>query len=191
MAWGQWRYCLLRILTKAVHFDHIILTVFILQNTRIDAEPILVYNPTMIKLLYSNETNAKVPSLLFKTVLKRLIEVEPEITQTEVELLLTDDKTIQKLNKQYRNKDMPTDVLSFGFSDTADSKGLPSKSLGQIVISVDRARQQAKDIGQSLNKELQFLFTHGTLHLLGYDHENPEDEKIMLKKTYQILTNKL
>jgi len=136
----------------------------------------------MMKLLYSNETKTKVPATLFKTILKRLPTVEPAATHEDIELLLTDDATVHVLNKQYRDKDKPTDVLSFGFNDPVH--------LGQIVISIDRAGQQAKDIGQSLEDELQFLFTHGLLHVLGYDHEKPEEEKVMLAKAYKLLNRK-
>ncbi len=166
-------------LTNAVYFDHIIFTFFTLHADKIDGESLLAYTTLMMKLLYSNETKTKVPVALFKTILKRLPIVEPSTTHEDVELLLTDDATIQKLNKQYRDKDRPTDVLSFSMEDPVH--------LGQIVISVDRARQQAKDIGQSLEDELQFLFAHGILHLLGYDHEKPEEEKVMLAKAYELL----
>lgn len=136
----------------------------------------------MIQLLFVNETKAPVDTALFEGVLKRLPKVEGPLAYEDVELLLTDDATIQKLNKQYRDKDKSTDVLSFSLED--------SVHLGQLVISVDRAREQAKDIGQSLEEELQFLFTHGLLHLLGYDHEEPEEEAVMLQKAYALLGRK-
>jgi probable rRNA maturation factor len=133
----------------------------------------------MIELLFVNETKTPIDPALFETVLKRLPDVEGPLAYEDVELLLTDDAAIHALNKQYRGKDKPTDVLSFSLEDPVH--------LGQLVISVDRAREQAKDLGQSLEEELQFLFTHGTLHLLGYDHEKPEEEKVMLEKAYALL----
>lgn len=139
----------------------------------------------MLQLLFVNETKTTVDPALFEVVLERLPTLgDAELTKKtlayeDVELLLTNDATIHKLNKQYRSKDRPTDVLSFSLEDPVH--------LGQLVISVDRAREQAKDIGQSLEEELQFLFTHGLLHLLGYDHEEPEEEKIMLQKAYKLL----
>lgn len=111
--------------------------------------------------------------------MKQVEKLEGPLSYKEVELLLTTDENIQVLNKRYRNKDKPTDVLSFSLNDPLH--------LGQLVISVDRAKIQAKQIGQPLEDELQFLFTHGLLHLLGYDHENPEDEKVMLAKAYKLL----
>lgn len=137
------------------------------------------YTVPMLQLLFVNETKTPVDPALFETVLKRLPDVEGPLAYEDVELLLTDDATIHKLNKQYRGKDKATDVLSFSLEDPVH--------LGQLVISIDRAREQAEQIGQSLEEELQFLFTHGTLHLLGYDHEESEDEKIMLQKAYALL----
>lgn len=135
-----------------------------------------------MNLIYANETKNKIPKSIFKKILD-ILPLFIEIKKNGVELLLTDNKSIQALNKQYRQKDSPTDVLSFGFDEGA--------SLGQIVISVERAEEQAKELGQSLKKELEFLFTHGLLHLLGYDHENKDDEELMLQKAYKILGRKV
>jgi len=132
-----------------------------------------------MKLTLVNQTQTRVPKTLFTEILKRLPSVIPDVPQTELELLLTTDEEIHALNKTYRGKDRPTDVLSFGLEDET--------TLGQLVISVPRAAAQAEEIGQSLNEELRFLFSHGLLHLLGYDHEDPADEKIMLEKTYAVL----
>ncbi len=133
----------------------------------------------MIQLQFVNETKTPVDPSLFEIILKRLPDVEGPLAYEDVELLLTDDDTIHALNKQYRGKDKATDVLSFSLEDPVH--------LGQLVISVDRASEQAEQIGQSLEEELQFLFTHGTLHLLGYDHEEAEEEKVMLAKAYKLL----
>ncbi len=132
-----------------------------------------------MKLTVVNSTKTRVPKTLFMKILDQLPKVIPGITQTELELLLTTDEEIHALNKTYRGKDRPTDVLSFGLEDPTN--------LGQLVISVPRAREQAEQIGQALNEELRFLFAHGLLHLLGYDHEDPADEKIMLGKAYKLL----
>ncbi|MFA5793235.1 MAG: rRNA maturation RNase YbeY [Candidatus Gracilibacteria bacterium] len=135
-----------------------------------------------MKLIYVNSTSSPAPKTLFQDVVKSI----PNFVKTqkkEVELLLTDNKEIHALNKLYRQKDSPTDVLSFGFAD--------GDSLGQIVISVERAKEQAKELGQPLKEELKFLFTHGLLHLLGFDHETQKDEKLMLKTAYKILGRKI
>lgn len=88
-----------------------------------------------------------------------------------MELVLVDDNEIQDLNKEHRGKDKPTDVLSFPFESEFDH--LP---LGSIIISVDTAKRQANEEGNSLEMELQILFLHGLLHLQGYDHETDNGE---------------
>ena len=111
-------------------------------------------------------------------------------------MLLAGDTTLHTLNRQYRGKDRPTDVLSFegaGFeSDNdptapGDAAGLPSPPgvpglpvhLGDIAISLVRARRQAQEYGHSFERELGYLLVHGTLHLLGFDHETDEDQREM------------
>ncbi|MCV6608683.1 MAG: rRNA maturation RNase YbeY [Campylobacterales bacterium] len=99
------------------------------------------------------------------------IDVLESITKRDVELVLVDDNEIQDLNKEHRGKDKPTDVLSFPFE--SEFKHLP---LGSIIISVDTAKRQANEEGNSLEMELQILFLHGLLHLQGYDHETDNGE---------------
>ncbi len=101
------------------------------------------------------------------------------LTQKDIELILTTDEEIQKLNKTFRHKDNPTDVLSFPLEST------PKAPLGSIVISVERALQEAQKFGHSLNEEIALLFLHGLLHLLGYDHEIDNGE--MRKKEEDII----
>ena len=132
-----------------------------------------------MQLIFSKDETLNQSQELFDQVLERLAICMPNLTHSKVELWLTGNENIQKLNKDFRSKDKPTDVLSFSLND--------QENLGQIVISVERAESQAKEIGQSLEEELRFLFAHGLLHLLGYDHETPEEEKQMLKKAYEIL----
>ncbi len=129
----------------------------------------------IMNLIYLNETDTKVDKKIFEFVLERL-DSQPK---KAVELLLTNNEKIQELNQKYRSKNQPTDVLSFSLDD--------DESLGQIVISVDKATEQAKVLSQALEEELQFLFAHGLLHLLGYDHQTPAEEAAMLAKTYQLI----
>jgi probable rRNA maturation factor len=91
----------------------------------------------------------------------------------EVHVLMTGDERIRELNREYLQHDRPTDVLSFPDGDV-----LPSgrRLLGQIVVSLDTARRQAKSEGHSVTRELQELVLHGTLHLLGYDHDSDQGE---------------
>jgi len=132
-----------------------------------------------MKLIFLNQTDQKVDKAIFEWVLERLPKHLPKAKHEDVELLITDNDSIQLMNKQYRKKDAPTDVLSFGFEDPVH--------LGQIVISLERAAEQAKEIGNSLEDELKFLFCHGVLHNLGYDHMTPSEEKEMMDMAYKIL----
>ncbi|MCP4360784.1 MAG: rRNA maturation RNase YbeY [Chloroflexi bacterium] len=96
-----------------------------------------------------------------------------------VTILLTDDDQLQQLNKSFRGIDEPTDVLSFPPEDLSVDVEEDDLYLGDIAISVPTAKRQAKLGGHSLKAELQLLVVHGTLHLLGYDHEEAEDQKLM------------
>ncbi len=97
----------------------------------------------------------------------------------EVSIALVSDKTIHKLNKLYRGEDKPTDVLSFTYNEG----GL----LGEILISIDTAKRQAKQLGHTLEDEITRLMVHGLVHLLGYDHEAGQAEK----KVFEALEQKL
>ncbi|MCH3910197.1 MAG: rRNA maturation RNase YbeY [Bacilli bacterium] len=110
----------------------------------------------------------------------------------EVDVSLVDDETIHEINRDYRHVDRVTDVISFAFNDDKDpkdaivSKGV-TKMLGEILICLPQAQRQAKEIGNSEERELSFLFVHGLLHLLGYDHMKKEDEEIMFPLQDKIL----
>ncbi len=107
----------------------------------------------------------------------------PVATDAEIVLLLADDATLHDLNRRFRGQDKPTDVLSFeGDAAPAAPGTTPAPAghhLGDIAISVERARRQAEDYGHSVERELAYLLTHGALHLLGYDHENDDDQRLM------------
>jgi probable rRNA maturation factor len=104
-----------------------------------------------------------------------------------VDVTITNNQTIRKFNAQYRQKDMATDVLSFPFLDKASKiQGQPIH-LGQLVISYQKALTQAKAYGHSRQREFSFLFVHGLLHLLGYNHETASDEQKMLVLQDKIL----
>lgn len=111
----------------------------------------------------------------------------------EVDVSLVDDETIHQVNRDYRNVDRVTDVISFAFNDDKNPKDQINsldvqKMLGEILICLPQAKRQAAEIGNSLERELSFLFTHGLLHLLGYDHMTPEDEAIMFPLQEKILS---
>jgi len=109
-----------------------------------------------------------------------------------ISVSFVDNEFIHKMNREYRNIDRPTDVISFAFLDNIENKNelLFSKemvTLGDIYISIDKAKEQAEAYGHPLKRELCFLFVHGLLHLLGYDHMKKEDEDIMFPLQEEIL----
>lgn len=89
------------------------------------------------------------------------------VKNAELSILITGDEEIRELNRTYRGKDRPTDVLSFPDGDVVEGRLI----LGDIVISLETAQRQAKELGHSLEEEVERLLTHGVIHLLGYDHE--------------------
>ena len=122
-----------------------------------------------------------------KKVLYSAIEKE-KLENVSFNLIIVYNDYIHELNKTYRNIDRETDVITFALEDE-DTLVMPSdeRILGDIYISIDRARSQAEDFGHSLLRELSFLAVHGFYHLLGYDHMTEEDEKVMFKKQEEVL----
>lgn len=115
-----------------------------------------------------------------------------------VSVLLVEKDEIQRINAEYRKKDCVTDVLSFPMLETADGR-LPEDPgpadledgrlfLGDVVICVPKALEQAEEYGHTADRELAFLMVHGLLHLLGYDHDRPEREETMIMKQENILS---
>ena len=102
-------------------------------------------------------------------------------------VIIVDNETIHKINKEYRNIDRETDVISFALEDDKSMPDDDVRMLGDIYISIDKAKDQAKEYNHSLKRELCFLMTHGFLHLLGYDHMKKEDEEIMFPLQEKIL----
>ena len=111
--------------------------------------------------------------------IKSLNEIYKFLTDRDVELILTDDNEIQELNRLHRQKDKPTDVLSFPLEN------IPGMPIGSIVISIDTAKKGAEEFGHSIEDEIKLLFIHGLLHLLGYDHETDNGE--MREKEKEII----
>lgn len=113
--------------------------------------------------------------------------------RTEVSVTFADDLLIQDLNKTYRGIDRATDVLSFAFDEGEDgAQAVPLQDpeihlLGDIVISLEKTIAQAEEYGHSRERELAFLFVHGMLHLLGYDHQEEKDTSEMRKMEEEIL----
>lgn len=134
----------------------------------------------------TNLTKENVDESLIEGLIKATSE-KLGISDSLVEIILIDDEKIHEINKQYRGVDRPTDVISFAFQDMEDITISNITNLGEIYISLDKVKSQAKEYGHSERRELGFLTVHGLLHLLGYDHMNSEDEKEMFKLQEDIL----
>lgn len=119
----------------------------------------------------------------FQRGIAKALQVAEGPEEAEVSLTLVDDQRIHELNRDYRGVDRPTDVLSFALQEEVEEEpeilDFADEILGDIIISVERARSQAEDYGHSFERELVYLAVHGTLHLLGYDHEAEEDKAEM------------
>ncbi|WML47478.1 rRNA maturation RNase YbeY [Neobacillus sp. PS3-34] len=111
---------------------------------------------------------------------------------SELSITFVSNERIQEINREYRDKDKPTDVISFAMEELGEGEieligaDMP-RVLGDIIISVTRAEEQAEEYGHSFKRELGFLAVHGLLHLLGYDHETEEQEKEMFTLQREIL----
>lgn len=124
----------------------------------------------------------------FKAIIEQALKTLHIEDDVEVSCVLVDDERIHEINREYRHIDRSTDVISFAMEDNDQFyvEGMP-RSLGDIFISVDHAKKQAEEYGHSLKREMCFLFTHGILHLLGYDHMTDEQEKEMFGLQDEIL----
>ena len=136
-----------------------------------------------------NQVEEEIKELdIVEKILLGALEKE-NITDSAFNLIIVDNEYIHSLNKTYRGIDRETDVITFALEDE-DTVLVPmeeGRNLGDIYISIDRARSQAEEYGHSFLRELAFLAVHGFYHLLGYDHMTKEDEAIMFKKQEEIL----
>jgi probable rRNA maturation factor len=111
---------------------------------------------------------------------------------SELSVTFVDNERIQEINRDYRDKDRPTDVISFALEELGEGEieivgaDMP-RILGDIIISIPKTKEQAEEYGHSFLRELGFLAVHGFLHLVGYDHEEKEDEEVMFSKQKEIL----
>lgn len=122
--------------------------------------------------------------------MKKVLEIaikEEELNDVEFNVILVDNNYIHELNKNYRKIDRETDVVTFALEDNEEVNEEEHRLLGDIYISVDKAKSQALEYGHSFKREICFLAVHGFLHLLGYDHMNKHDEEIMFSKQELIL----
>lgn len=137
-----------------------------------------------------NETNEEIKEI---ETMKKFIEYASfhnKLENVVFNIIIVSNEKIREINRDYRKMDRPTDVISFALEDEKEVfqkfDGEP-RILGDIYISIDKAKEQATLYGHSLKRELCFLSIHGLLHLLGYDHMNEEDEKIMFDLQRKIL----
>ncbi|CCZ58504.1 MAG: rRNA maturation RNase YbeY [Bacilli bacterium] len=136
-----------------------------------------------------NQTNEKLDKELdeLKDMLSDFCKRE-DLGNVIFNIIIIDNPTIHKINKEYRDKDAPTDVISFALEDdktVIEPDGV--RILGDIYISIDKVHEQALEYGHSFKRELSFLAVHGLLHLLGYDHMEKSDEEVMFKKQEEVL----
>ena len=150
-----------------------------------------------IRVVITNkQKTVKIPTgirMLVRRCCNAVLQLEKFEGPAEISVTFTDNKGIKELNKQYRNKDIETDVLSFpmgenGVYDTDMETG--AKILGDVVISMEKARDQAELFGHSLQREVGYLTAHSVLHLLGYDHmENLE--KVRMREKEELIMEQL
>ena len=146
-------------------------------------------------LLIDNRTNFELTDEIKETlerVCLKSLQYEEFNEDCEISLSIVTNDEIHDINKQFRNIDSPTDVLSFPQltfeeGEEADVNENGEIVLGDIIISIDRAKDQAEEYGHSLKRELAFLSVHSMLHLMGYDHMVPEEEEDMFRRQKEIL----
>ena len=141
----------------------------------------------MNKIYIFNETDCDLKKEI--RTIKRILRYgtkKESLKNVEFNVIFVDDERIHEINREYRNIDKVTDVITFALEDNLDVV-LEKRILGDIYISVDKAKVQAVEYGHSFLRELSFLAVHGFYHLLGYDHMNNDDEKIMFEKQEMLL----
>ena len=144
---------------------------------------------TMTMIYFTNETEERISyklKMLIRRAVTSTLEYESFCNSAEVSVTFTDNEGIRALNAQFRGIDKLTDVLSFPLTDFEGGEEPPTDeplvSLGDIVISLERAREQAEEFGHSFERECAFLCVHSMLHLLGYDHVNNDEEDAEMRR---------
>lgn len=148
----------------------------------------------MLQLEYYNETKEPVSARIFEDLLEiintHFRKIFPKSLDKRknylVTLTLVNDKLIQKINKEHRGVDKPTDVVSLSYiGDEFPGQDM----IGEVFISIDSAEKQAKKLEHDIRTEMKFLFIHGILHILGYEHAGEEDFQLMMDLTNEILSS--
>lgn len=133
-----------------------------------------------------NNTNNDINTSELEDYIKYVVK-ELDIENAIFNIIFIDNKEIRKINREYRNVDRETDVISFALEDNMDVVYEDFRLLGDIYISYEKAIEQAELYNHSVKREVFFLATHGILHLLGYDHMEEDDEKVMFGKQNELL----
>jgi len=141
----------------------------------------------MNKFEIINETNEEIIELAEVTKVVEFALKYQSIDNSIFNIIIVDEDTIQKLNREYRGKDSVTDVISFALEDDDTFIKTDYRILGDIYICLNKAKSQAQEYGHSFLREISFLTIHGLLHLLGYDHMEKDEEEIMFKLQEMIL----
>ena len=148
-----------------------------------------------MKLLIDNRTEETLEAEWEEAIRKAAattLQYEAFEESCEISVSIVDDAEIREINRQFRNIDRATDVLSFPMLTFAEGEEAQLNEndeilLGDIIISLERAKEQAEEYGHSLKREIAFLTAHSMLHLLGYDHMEPEEEAEMFRRQREIL----
>jgi probable rRNA maturation factor len=145
----------------------------------------------MVDVLIRPEFERGVDAKAVRHVALTVLQAEAAPPEAVLSVVITDDGEIQSLNQQFRGIDAPTDVLAFANEPTDQTfVTAPDEPpyLGDVIISFPRARVQAATVGHHIDKELRLLIVHGVLHLLGYDHETPQEKNRMWARQEAILS---
>lgn len=150
-----------------------------------------------LKIYFKNEQSKEPLTPILRKLVRRAVtealSEEEFYGKSEVSITFTDDNGIRCLNREYRNIDSSTDVLSFPLNDFENDEFAEDETveLGDIVISLETARRQSEMYGHSFDREVAFLCVHSTLHLLGYDHETGENDENDMRRRQRIIMERL
>ena len=151
-----------------------------------------------LRVIIDNQQNVmKIPTgvrMLVRRCCKAVLANEGFTDSAEISVTFVDDEKIHELNKQYRNMDKSTDVLSFPMGENGEydtNLDTGAKVLGDIIISIEHAYAQAEKYGHTLQREIGFLTVHSLLHLLGYDHENGGLEAVKMREKEEAVLTKI
>mgnify|MGYP003965533001 CR=1 FL=1 len=149
----------------------------------------------MLKLEITNETKSRISKKTFDELTSKFYKILKKVVDKKlpkkgglVDLVIINDEAMQAMNLEYREKDSPTDVLTFAYLEvTEHEKEAGDVIAADIFVSVDTAKRQAKEKGHKLQEEMKVLFVHGLLHAFGFDHRNDKEEAEMEKWAKKIL----